>query len=164
MQLAQETMKSINGMVINYEAHAMDKEEMRARLVESENVRHLLYEEVRRMAGEITRMNVIVRVISEEKANLRLSYDNMCSDIQDLNAYESTEAASTIQNLQEAVAKLEEDKKTDAALYAIAMRSINMMHERIAKLEHRCSGLKGSITKKKKIILQLRQAIHVNGA
>ena len=156
MQLAQETMKSINGMVINYEVHGMAMEEMRARLVESERVRWLLYEEVRRLAGEKTRLNEIY-------ANLRLSYNDLVDSLQDLNADESIEANSMIQRLQETVAKLEEDKKTDAALYAIAMRSINMMHERIAKLEHRCSGLKGSITKKKKIILQLRQAIRVNG-
>ena len=148
MQLAQETMKSINGMVINYEVHDMAMEEMRARLVESEKVRWLLYEEVRRLAGEKTRLN-------ETYANLRLSYNDLVDSLQDLNADESNEANSMIQRLQETIAKLEEDKKTDAALYAIAMRSINMLHERIAKLEHRCSGYKGAITKIKK---KLRQA------
>ena len=151
MQLALETSKAINGMLINYEVHDMAMEEMRARLVESERMRWLLYEEVRRLAGEKTRLN-------ETYANLRLSYNDLVDSLQDLNADESIEANSMIQRLQETVAKLEEDKKTDAALYAIATRSINMLHNRISKLEHQVSGFKGVITKKRKLIMQLRQA------
>ena len=151
MQLARETAKAINGMVINYEVHDMAMEEMRARLVESERVRWLLYEEVRRLAGEKTRLNEIY-------ANLRLSYNDLVDSLQDLNADESNEANSMIQRLQETVAKLEKDKQVHAFIYKIAIDSINMMHERIARLEHSRAGLVGAITKKKNQIAQLRQA------
>ena len=159
MQLARETSKAINGMLINYEAHAMDKEEMRGRLVESEHVRHLLYEEVRRMAGEITGLHANLRLSFENNSKLSMRYNSLADSVRHAGA----EDYYAIQNLQEAVAKLEEDKKTDAMLHKIAMDSINMLHNRITKLERRCAGLKGSITKKQKIILQLRQAIHASG-
>ena len=51
IQLAHETSKAINAYIINFEAHDMKMEELRTRLVESEHVRALLYEEMRRLAG-----------------------------------------------------------------------------------------------------------------
>jgi uncharacterized small protein (DUF1192 family) len=86
-----------------------------------------------------------------------------CAEIQDLNADEGMEAASTIYNLQQAVDELKQQRKVDAILYKSAVYSIDLMHKRIAKLQHQVSGLKGSITKKNKVIAQLRQAIHVSG-
>ena len=154
MQLARETAKAINGMVINYEVHDMAMEEMRARLVESERVRWLVYEEARRLAGEITGLHANLRLSFENNANLRRRYNDLADSVRHAGA----EDYYAIQNLQEAVAKLEEDKKVDAALYAIATRSINMLHNRISKLEHQVSGFKGVITKKRKLIMQLRQA------
>ena len=163
MQLARETMKSINGFAINYEIHDMAMEELRTRLVESEKerahserIRDLYYEEHRKM-------NSTIHDLQCANFNLRQSYDNMREDLYNGIVNESAEADSTIKRLQEAVDELKQQKAIDAVLYKSAVRSIDMMHERIDKLGHRCSGLKGSVTKKKKIIHQLRQAIHVSG-
>ena len=162
MQLALETSKAINGMLINYEAHAMQMAELQTRLVESETerahserIRDLYYEEHRKM-------NSTIRDLQCANLNLRQSYANMREDLYNGITDESAEADSTIQRLTQAVKKLEQEKAIDAALYKITVNSINILHNRISKLEHRCSGYKGANTKKKKLILQLRQVSGVD--
>jgi hypothetical protein len=38
-----------------------------------------------------------------------------------------------------------------------------LLHKRISKLQHQVSGFKGVVTKKNKVIAELRKAIHVSG-
>ena len=122
MQLAQETMKAINGMVINYEVHGMAMEEMRARLVESEKVRWLLYEEVRRMADEITGLHANLRLSFENNSKLSMRYNDLADSVRDAGADEYY----AMEKLQETVRELEQQRKVDAILYKSAVYSIDL--------------------------------------
>ena len=145
MQLAQETMKAINGFIINYEVHGMAMEEMRARLVESENVRWLLYEEARRLAGEVTRLNANLVL-------LQTRYD-------ELVYHYIVNSGRDEEKLRERVQELEKQKKVDALLHGSAMYSVNLLHKRISKLQHQVSGFKGSVTRKNKVIAKKDKVI-----
>ena len=145
MQLARETAKAINGFIINYEIHEMAMEELKTRLAESEHVRHQLYEEMRRLAGEVTRLNANLVL-------LQTRYDEVVY-------HYIMNSGSDEEKLRERVQELEKQKKVDALLHGCALRSIDMLHKRISKLQHQVSGFKGSVTRKNKVIAKKDKVI-----
>jgi DNA repair ATPase RecN len=155
MQLARETSKAINAYIINHEAHEMRMAELGTRLSESEHVRHLLYEEMRRLAGETRRLDVNLMLLQTRYDVLQTRYDDMVYSVRNKGG----EEYYAMEKLKETVQELEKQKEVDALLHGSALYRINMLHKKISKLEHQVSGFKGVVTKKNKVIAELRRQV-----